>query len=417
MSIKLIKALLNKEFYDKYKHKLSKDFFIYDNNVKGLFNSLEKAYENINSDLTVDSLKELHYSYNPTITAANKKVLEGLFKDLSSLDLTKEVAEIVLKQAIEQNLWTELANIGIQGGDGLQADLGRVQEILDTIREGISLGDGIKEVSDNVRELLEQSENKSKWKFVLRTLRRKIEGIGPNTFTLIPARTNVGKTGLVTSFIFQPIISKNDDIGGFIHQGAKILYVGNEESVARTKLRGICCLSGYTEQELKEDENKEKEAQELFNQVRQNIKFIDAVGYSIEELTSYLKDNPIYDILVLDIIDKLSINGKTDNEAERLYKLYTACRELGKRFELAVIGTCQASVDAENRDIFGTDALANSKTGKGGELDLCLCLGRRLQDDGSDNSFRTINIAKNKLNSVDGSVTFFMDKDLCRIVA
>ncbi len=416
MSLKLIKALLVKELYDKYKYKLSQELFEADSNIKNIYRTLEKAYETIKTNLTVDSLRELHYSYNPTITSANKKILEGVFNELTLLDLTSDSSEEILKKAIEQNLWTELANISIQGGDGLVTDFTRAQSILDNIRDGITLTDNVRVVSDDIEELLKESENKHKWKFVLSTLRHKIDGIGPNTFTLIPARTNVGKTGLVTSFTFQPALS-DTGIGGFLHQGARVLSIGNEESASRTKLRGMSALSGFTEQEFKEDSKKRKIAQELYNKVRDNITIIDAVGYSIEELYNYINSNKGYDILIVDVLDKLSIQGKTDNEAERLYKLYTAYRELGKEYNLAVIGTCQASADAEDREIFGTDALANSKTGKGGELDLCLCLGRKLNSDGTDSGYRTINIAKNKLNSKDGTVNFFMDKDLCRIKA
>lgn len=753
MSLKLLKSLLSKEVYEKYQHNLSDSLFSQDANVKSLFSTIKKIYTTVNTDLTVDSLRELHYTYNPTLTLSNKNILDALFVDLQKLDISKEVSEVVVKSAIEQALWTELANLAILGGDGQPVDLVRSQEIIDTIREGVKLNSNIVEVSDNIDDLLSADFDTSKWKFTLKPLRRRVEGVGPNTFTLISARTNVGKclgkdtpilmydgstkvvqnvvigdvlmgpdskprnvlstcvgkerlykisypwgenyvvneshilslkwgrsgvikkygdvlnisvadylklseyekrmlkgwkspvhfsstpnldippyilgvwlgdghadgpyftntdteilseiasycatlglsfkqsasdkitygligykgrsneftqrlkkynllnnkhipddfkfssmsdrlallaglldtdgylkngmffisqkrqalaedivylarsvglhatvdkvyksatngsfgnigeyysvtisgnihtiptkclrkvaiktnskrknlhfgiavtpmgvgdyygftldsdhlfllgdftvthnTGFVTSLIFQPA-SLNNEVGGFVHQGAKILYVGNEESVRRTKLRAMSCLSGYTKEVLEKDLTKRKEAQEQFNKIKQNITCLDAVGYSIEELTNYLKENKGYDIVVVDILDKLSISGKMDNEVERLYKLYVAYRELGKRFNLAVIGTCQASIDADNKEVFGTEALVGSKTGKGGELDLCLCLGRRLQEDGTDNSIRTINIAKNKLNSIDGTVTFMMDKDLCRVVA
>jgi len=409
MSLKLIKALLNKEFHDKYKHKLSKDYFIHDNNVKGLFLSLEKAYETIEADLTVDSLKELHYSYNPTISLANKKVLEGVFTELSGLDLTKETSEIVLKQAIEQHLWTELANIGIQGGDGLKTDFLRAQDILDNIRSGITLHRDVNIVTGTIEEMLEATSQQMKWKFNISTLLRRIDGIGPSTFTLIAARPNVGKTGLCTNFVAGP--------GGFLEQGAKVAYVSTEEAGVRTRLRMASCYSGLDRSELY-DSVKRAYAQTQFDTISGNLTFLDLAGYSIEELDKYLKDNrePI-DILVVDVLDKLQVDGVIPTAPEELYKLYVWYRELLKKHNIAGIGTSQASADAENRAVFGMDCLTNSKTGKGGELDVCLCLGRHLDGDNPDQGFRTLNIAKNKLTGIEDYVTFNMDFSRSRAIA
>lgn len=416
MSLKLIKALLNKEFHDKYKHKLSKEFFVHDSNVKSIFLTLEKAYETIEKDLTVNSLKELHYSYNPTITAANKRVLEELFTNLSNLDLTKETVEVILKQAIEQNLWTEIANIGIQGGDGLSTDFIRAQEILDNIREGISLHSDVKIVEGTIDEMLEATSKQMEWKFHIPTLRRRIDGIGKSTFTLIAARPNVGKTGLVTSFIAQPAWGE-DTIGGWLDQGAHITYIGNEEAAVRTRLRMASCYSGFTRAEFA-DKDKKALAQEKWNKVKDNITVLDLAGYSIEELQKYLKDKrtPI-DILAVDVLDKLSIQGSYGNEADKLYRLYTVFRELLKKHDIAGVATSQASADAENRARFGMDCLANSKTGKGGELDVCFCLGRHIEGDNNDEGMRTLNIPKNKLTGVEDYVTFMMDFSTNRVRA
>ncbi len=409
MSLKLIKSLLNREFYDKYKHKLSQDYFISDSNVKAIYNALIKAYETIDSDLTVDSLRELFYTYNPTITLSNKKVLDGLFNDLSKLDITKDTGEVILKQAIEQHMWTELANLAIQGGDGLKTDFLRVQEILDNIREGIVLHNDVKVITGTIEEMLEATSQQMEWKFHIPTLRRRIDGIGKSTFTLIAARPNVGKTGFITSLIAQP--------EGFLDQGANVTYIGNEEAAVRTRLRMASCYSGFTRGDFA-DKDKKAQAEEKWNKVKDKLTVLDMAGYSIEELQKYLKDKrtPI-DILIVDVLDKLTIQGSYAHEADKLYRLYTVFRELLKRHDIAGIGTSQASADAENRAKFGMDCLANSKTGKGGELDVCFCLGRHIEGDANDEGFRTLNIPKNKLTGIEDYVTLNIDFSTSRIIA
>jgi len=409
VSLKLIKALLNKEFYDKYRHKLSKKYFISDNNAKDLFKTIEKAYETLTKDLTVDSLRELHYSYNPAITASNKAVLEELFTELSNLDLTKESSEEVLKQTISQTLWFEMADIGLNASNGQDVDFFRAQEILDNIKEGISLTTDIKVVEGSLEEMLEATSQQAQWKFHIPTLRQRIDGIGKSTFTLIAARPNIGKTGFTASLIAQP--------GGFLDQGARVTYIGNEESAVRTRLRMASCYSGFTRADFA-DNKKKQVAQEKWDSVRDKLTVLDAAGYSIEELDEYVKHKrKDIDILVVDVLDKLNINGSYATETDKLYRLYTVYREMLKRYDIAGIGTSQASADAENRALFGMDCLANSKTGKGGELDVCFCLGRHLEVGEVDPGWRTLNIAKNKLTGVEDNVTFMMDFSTNRVTA
>lgn len=400
MSLKLLKCLLVKEFFDKYKHKLSTELFVADSNAKNLYNTLSRAYQTIQNDLTVDSLKELHFTYNPALSESNKQVLEQLFYNLKSLNITDETSEIVLKQAIEQNLWTKLSNIAIDGGIGLSCDVYSAQNILDNIKEGIVLDRDIKTVTDDIEELLSMSDQNQKWKFNLPTLVPLVEGIGPNIFTLIAARTNAGKTSLTSAFVAQP--------EGFLDQGAHVTWVATEESAWKTKLRMLSSHTGLAKNDIRG--LKLKAAQESFNKIKDNLHVLDVVKYSIEELDAYLKDriHPT-DILIVDILDKLMSKGSGSQDVERLGELYMMFRELLKKYNIAGIGTCQASIDADDELYFGTEALANSKTAKGGELDLCLCLGMKKDPGGEELGKRTLNVAKNKISGIHNHIHFAMD--------
>lgn len=409
--MQLIKALLNKEFYDKYKHRLTKDFFLTDNNARAIFSTIEKAYETVTGDLTVDSLKGLHYAYNPAITASNKAVVEGLFTDLAKLDVSKESSEVVLKQAIEQQLWNELSNLAMSGTDGFGGDITRAQEIVDIIKEGISIDDVIEYVTTDFDELLEDDEEQ-KWKFHLNSLREVLDGVGPGTFTLIAGRPNSGKTCLAVSFVFQP--------EGFLDQGAKVHYIGNEEKAKRTQRRGLLCFTGHEKQKFITDYEIRKKAKEEWDnsKVKNNIYTRDLATYSAEDLQKYVADNrDNMDILVIDQIDKLTIRGDYSNEADRIRKLYILMREIAKKYDIAVIGVCQASADAENRTHWGFECLENSKTGKAAEVDVCMCIGFRRDSDGRDTGYRTLNLAKNKLSGREEHITYGVDFPTSRVRA
>lgn len=408
MSLKLLKCLLYKEFYDKYKHKLSSELFASDNNAKSIYSTLSRAFETVKTDLNVDSLRELHYTYNPALSQSNKIVLEEFFNNLKNLNLTTETSEIILKNALEQQLWTQLSKVSIDGGIGLNSDIMQAQKLLNSLKEGISLDRQVKTVTDDLRELLELSKQKYKWKFNLSTLQPIISGIGPNIFTLVAARTNVGKTGAIVSFVAAP--------EGFLEQGAHVTWLATEESAHKTKLRMWIATSGFTEAEMNAD--KFEEAQQKFNLIKDNLHVLDVNNYSIEELDAYLseKQHPT-DILVVDVLDKLRSNDSGSQDVERQAELYLMFRELLKRHDIAGIGTSQAGIDADNVYLFGTESLSNSKTAKGGELDLCLCIGMKRQENWKDNGTRTINVAKNKVSGIHDHVNCMLNITLNRFVA
>ena len=60
----LIQLLLNKNFYEKHKGKVSKTMFT--NGAGSFFDSIERAHDEYDTDLTLDELETLHVDkYNP----------------------------------------------------------------------------------------------------------------------------------------------------------------------------------------------------------------------------------------------------------------------------------------------------------------------------------------------------------------
>jgi len=120
------------------------------------------------------------------------------------------------------------------------------------------------------------------------------------------------------------------------------------------------------------------------------------------------------DVIVLDQVDKLSlINGKYNAIHERLKALYVRTRELAKTADCLVINVSQASMDADGKNKITYDMLDGSKTGKAGEADIIIGIGKDdfLTDENADprNLLRYVMVSKNKINGWHGSLLLSFD--------
>ena len=72
MEKELIKLLLKKDFYNKNKSKLSKEFFT--NGTGALYETIKNAHEDSDKDLSINELSTLHVDvYNPAMSRAAKE--------------------------------------------------------------------------------------------------------------------------------------------------------------------------------------------------------------------------------------------------------------------------------------------------------------------------------------------------------
>ncbi len=405
MSKELLKALLNYEFYEKYKTKVTEDSFK-DNNARWLFQTIQNNHEKHRKSLNIEEFKALHYAYNPAITAAAKNNLNIIFDEIDKLDISQTVGEELVLAQYKLNQYTELAQLAIDGGDNREAPMEKLQQILDNLKSAGNIIIPENEyITDDIDKLFDEISLEYKWK-LLPPLERATGGIGEGVFALIAARPNAGKTGLCAALVCQP--------GGFADQGAKVHYLGVEEKSVRTKMRAISSYTGWTKEYINENR---VEAAKLWRKIKDNFFLKDVVGMNLTELEEYVKIHDI-DILIVDQLDKIKVEGSFAGEHDKLRTLYTTTREIAKRYNIAIIGVCQASNDAEGKLYYGFECLENSKTGKAAELDLCITLGKQsfgTQEDHKDTGFRMANIVKNKLTGIEESIGFMLNRELSRI--
>jgi hypothetical protein len=408
MSLQLLKHCLEHDFYEKHKSTLSSDLFPSD--VKKAYKVVVGHFEQSDTTLSAKELSELFFSQYPSISSAEKKNFRILFQNLEDVNeqqMSAEVAETLLRrEKLKQNA-TTLATEALNMADGHHLDFDKMRKLVEQLQQQyMSEDEDFVALTADLDELLAYGDQEQKWKFPLESFNEKLGGIGPGIFGLITARPNAGKTACVVSFIFHP--------QGWAAQGAKVALFCNEEAAFRTMKRGITCYTGVEPSQWQE---RKEEVSKKWKEVKDNILVFDVVGMSLPKLDAWMeKHKP--DIIVIDQLDKVRIPSNTSKpKHEEIRELYTLTREVGKKYNCAVVGVGQASAEAEGKLFYSFDMLEHSKTGKGAETDFIITIGKRSLEamGGEDDGYRQANIVKNKITGNECSVAFTLDGALSRI--
>ena len=396
----MLKLMLSKKFYAQYKGQISRSVF--QGSFGSLFDTIQKAHEKYNADISVDELYSLHTAvYNPALTKAAKEQLSELIEDIKettepSEAIAKDIVHIMAERDVAQKIAIEATEVF----NGKPADFNIITKIIDEYKTGLPT-EKLNAVTDNVEELIKQLAVTSKWQFNLTVLKNNISGIGPGNLMIIFARPEVGKTAFWVSLVSAP--------NGFAEQGAKVHAFINEEPAVRTQMRAISCFTGYNKEQIVDDIDK---VHEDWIKIKDNIKMIDTVDWSLDDIDSHCeKHKP--DIIVIDQLDKVNVKGTFARTDEKLRAVYTGVREIAKRRDCVVIAISQASTDAHDRDHISFDMMENSKTGKAAEADLIIGIGNRTSNDPTNNN-RILNVSKNKITGWHGDPSVKIDRYLSR---
>ena len=395
----LIQLLLNKDFYERHRGKVSKTMFT--NGAGSFFNSIERAHNEYDTDLTLDELETLHVDkYNPALTRTAKNNFKLLLDEIRNEPQPKgKIISDIVTSIHKRNLAHRIAIIATEIYNGKDEGFNDIKRILDTQEE-----EPVEDISitTNIGELMKLIDVTTKWQFNLPTLQERITGIGDGNLTIIFARPETGKTALWINLVA--------GIDGFASQGANIHALINEEPAVRTQMRLINAWTGLDREEIQENMDT---ATQKWAEIRQNIKLFDTVDWSIDDVDSHLavhKPN----ILIIDQLDKVNIDGTFARGDEKLRAIYTGTRELAKRRNCSIIAISQASADAHNRLEISFDMMENSKTGKAAEADLVIGIGKR--NDLGEASERTICVSKNKITGWHGTIHCNINDRLSRYV-
>lgn len=403
MELPLLKTLLRSSDYKANQSKLKRSIFSDD--AAELYDLLDMAHAKYSHDLTPDEVYALWIADHPVATNTEKADFRDLLDDVQRSEaLSEDIAQDVISKLHRREIGREITSLGINLSEGDTSAMGLLKALLDRVADSYNPDDFGPTTSKELDELLAISSDENRWQFNINSLSRHLYGIGAGEFMIVLARPETGKTSFLVSLMAGP--------GGFCDQGARVLYLGNEEATERTMLRAVQSASGMTRQQIADDP---KTAMAAFTCAKANLEMKSVVDWDLDRVEAYVhKMKP--NVLVIDQSDKVGVSGHYQATHERLRELYRRIRELAKRHNCALIGVSQASNDAENKTRVTYAMAEGSKTGKGAEADVILGIGKHSGDneDGEQDNTRFLTISKNKLSGYHGTIAVMMEPDIAR---
>ena len=368
---------------------------MFDTELREIFDMLVYSHTKYNRTLSVSELQGIFNDRNPAMPNSSRNRVQEIITQLIPLESSDDVHTDLVN-----NLWLrdKARQIGEKALDiftGESEEFGELKKLIEVVEDG-RIGDKTTYtiVDKNLDELLTEEAGDNDFPFKFHLISEHIKGLDRGNLGIIFARPEVGKT------TFCCFIASS-----YIKQGFQVVYWANEEPASRIKLR---IIQSYFE--LTKDEMIEKRF-DLLDRYRTEIEpylvIMDSVGTSIEEVDEYAKLNKP-DIMFCDQLDKFRIKGEYNRGDERLKETYVTAREIAKRNSCLVWAVSQASYDAHDRQFIDYAMLDNSKTGKAGEADVIIGIGKTGSSE-VDNIVRHICVSKNKVNGWHGMINVQID--------
>jgi len=396
MDQSIIKSCLSNEFYISNKSKLRSSIF--DETLKDVYETIVQMHETFETDITTLELFGYWKSKNPTSTAARTTEFENLIGSIYNSDpVNSDIASDVIESLWRQSIGLDIANYGIKMSENDPTAWDGLQALLTRVADGYMPDDFGEPVTDDIYELLACVSNDNRFKFNIETLSREVYGIARGEFGCIAAYSNVGKTAFAISLSAGP--------AGFCQQGARVGYLANEEIGKRTKLRAHQAYCGLSKEEVEFDP---KAASARYSGIKDRLIFMDIQGWDMAKLDAYLTREQ-YDLVFVDMADKIELSTKFNSGHERLRELYYRLRELAKKHNCAIIGLSQASAEAEGKTRLTPTMLEGSKVGKIAECDILLGVGKMDSPETPDDPTRWITVMKNKISGWHGTIICNLD--------
>ncbi len=322
------------------------------------------------------------------------QTVQSLPRDVSEINVLKELVG-VKRQAIGLKLSGLLAMGKLDEAEPL------LQELLD-LGASSSNEDTVEEVFEAtpVTDLLKDHFSNEKcielWP---ESLNRAVDGQAkPGHHILVFAPTEMGKSLFVINLT-----------AGFVAQGKKVLYIGNEDPAADLYMRYMTRMTRMNKYEIKEDPDK---AQKLLDSRNYGLLVLKPLApgtfYEIRKLVDEYKPA----VVILDQLRNLDV--KSEGRTQQLERAATEARNLAKSKRLLVVSVTQAGDSATGKSVLGRGDVDSSNVGIPGQVDLMIGIGATEQDEMMN--IRTISFPKNKLSGNHTTIKVQVDPLTSRVV-
>ncbi len=400
--VALILFMMNKEYFNKYYS------YIFKLNVEAETKRFLKTLDSYFKEHDVEHISvEEFITYfvvkHPALRV--RKSYKLFMEKLGSVQINSKVLEENLNNILEKYFASEMIMILTDALDGTKynilSDVQSKIEEFESIKYKISKDDDELFVTSTLSELLDEEVRSDGLRWRLSCLNEGIGELSGASLGHVFARVDTGKTSF--------LVSEATHFASQLTGDEIILWCNNEEKGTKISLRTYCSTLECTKDQLVSYESDAE--QEFISRGGNRIKLYDQAIISVEDIDQLMSEHNVK-LLIIDQGDKVKFSGdKEFSSVEKLKVLYGKFRELAKKYDIPIIAVGQASAAAEGVKFLQTDMMDNSKTGKPGELDYAIGIGKSYKDsDAGLESIRYISLCKNKMNNgVHGQYTVDFD--------
>jgi len=385
---------LSADFFSSVANIVNRDMFTRE--MRDVFDTISYSHTQYATDITSGELSVLFNDRNPAMPDSTREKAQELITtlDRGNPDNTDMHLDMV------RNFWLRdrariIGEKAIEIFTGESEEFGELRSLIETVEDGrISDKTTYTKVEADIGELLDSHTGAKDFPFEFDLIKERVDGLDRGNLGILFARPEVGKTTFCCFLA-----------ASYIRQGFKVTYWANEEPAEKIKLRIIQSYFGLKREELVEQRNTLPIRYDI--EVAPLLTVMDSVGTSMEEANEYAKLNKP-DIMFMDQLDKFRVSGEFNRGDERLKETYVLAREIAKRNNLLVWAVSQASNDAHDRQFIDYSMMDNSKTGKAGEADIIIGIGKTGASN-VENIVRHVCVSKNKLNGWHGTIDTQID--------
>ena len=385
---------LSNDFFSRSMNVLGRDMF--QREMRDIFDTLTYHHTTYNNDITVGELAVLFNDKYPAMPDSARNGVQELIHQLNA----GTPDNVELHMELVNNFWLRdrariIGEKAIEIFTGESEEFGELKRMIESVEDGRISDKTTYEVENSsLDELLDEQSGESDFPFEFDLIAEEIQGLDRGNLGIIFARPEVGKTTFCCFLA-----------ASYVRAGNKVVYFSNEEPAKKIKFRLIQSYFEVTREEL--NNNRDKYVPLYEEKVAPFFTIMSSVGTSVEEINEYAKLNKP-DVMFCDQLDKFRISGEYNRGDEKLKEIYVNGREIAKRNNLLFWAVSQASNDAHDRQFIDYAMMDNSKTGKAGEADIIIGIGKTGSSE-IENTVRHICISKNKINGWHGMINAQID--------
>ena len=385
LDLALIKLLLINIYYNTYNK------YIYNNinNIKynnkyiyKVFISLKELKDKYSKEEnSVEELETMFKVLYPVLNKAEQEFYDSFFTKLSNYSLNKDLVNEYCQRYFAKIAAEQIATTALgvcEGTVELESLYDRVDETKRSFQKEEK--EEVDFLDADLEKLHANLVLKPGLRWRLNTLNKSLGSLRKGNFGFIAARPEVGKTAFITSEVSH-MVSQVENC---------VLHINNEEANESVMFRYYMAVLGKSKVEILANI---KDNQTAYLKATDNrIKIYGRPFAQRKEIERILtKYNP--SLIIIDNLDKVPGFQADRNDLELKAK-YQWARELAKYYG-PVIGVSQSGGTGENKRYLDMNDIDSSHTGKQGEADWILGIGR-ISEEGYEYT-RWLSLMKNKL--------------------